>query len=873
MAAICTAQHSITGCLSSMQLACDGIYLAMLNTSTTIQVWNLQEQNNNDTGKPFELEGHRRHVTALCLGHRWEPKLLCSVGEDYVIVWNLKNIRQCVERGEQVRGIVVGTTSGIVTYCTFSHDDRLVSICRGLQVVVFEIKTQKQIATLEGHTGPVTCAEFSPHYSATLVTTSEDRSFKVWDISDGSIVYESPILSAFPLISLAMNLSRPDVAMGTSDGLVRIFDLTDGNNFRCLHSLDMSRISANRSDGQYGDDCSKCHGESDKAPNKNRVDDLSEDVEIGASVLALNYCYSPQKIIESERDCSFLSPVNSVVDDLTAHSTVLVIGTTGAMVQLNPLSLEVLKYSNLQVPLTCGMQGSSAVSVSPVGCMYFGQGTDYNNIWCAIQSSFGNTIHILQWKLSVNRLVGHDYNILRLENYSGEETELTVVSNDPLGENSPLRSELVIKAKEGPTKPSTKFSTGKQARKGTSIDQSLTFHTKVKSSGYTAAPRTTMFKPKTNFGKTSSDKSTIKVSSLKEALDRQYPTNSPAPSALKAMLEVAERPTQIRCMQISHDGKYLACGLGNRSVNVLKMPFSSKGTTFVGHNHVVNTVDWSKAGDYLLTSSEDKTAAVWARGHSEAIMTFSTVDHNMSIDESKSGTFKSIPRFTKEIISAQFYYMDKFIILTSGNVLYLYKYHLNTAKEDIKRYLNACKYKLVQTFSMDSQRITACSAVNSFYSYIVFCAWSNKSLQVFDMNKGQPVRTMPEVHSRPLHAICQNEGSAFITQPLPAYNLFATAAAGDAIKLWDLRTSKCVQRLEGHLNNTQPCGLDFSPCGRYLATGAEDRAAYVFDLRTGTYCEKLSGHTDVVLDVVFHPLYPHLCTGSADGKLLIFADR
>ena len=32
---------------------------------------------------------------------------------------------------------------------------------------------------LEGHDGPVTAAEFCPHYSATLVSISEDRTFKV----------------------------------------------------------------------------------------------------------------------------------------------------------------------------------------------------------------------------------------------------------------------------------------------------------------------------------------------------------------------------------------------------------------------------------------------------------------------------------------------------------------------------------------------------------------------------------------------------------------------------------------------------------------------------------------------------------------------
>ena len=42
--------------------------------------------------------------------------------------------------------------------------------------------------------------------------------------------------------------------------------------------------------------------------------------------------------------------------------------------------------------------------------------------------------------------------------------------------------------------------------------------------------------------------------------------------------------------------------------------------------------------------------------------------------------------FPKEVTHAQFYYLDKFILLISGNTLYLYKYHIDTTKpDDIRR--------------------------------------------------------------------------------------------------------------------------------------------------------------------------------------------
>jgi len=35
-------------------------------------------------------------------------------------------------------------------------------------------------AILEGHSGNVNCAEFCPHYTATMVSVSDDRTFRVW---------------------------------------------------------------------------------------------------------------------------------------------------------------------------------------------------------------------------------------------------------------------------------------------------------------------------------------------------------------------------------------------------------------------------------------------------------------------------------------------------------------------------------------------------------------------------------------------------------------------------------------------------------------------------------------------------------------------
>jgi WD40 repeat protein len=111
--------------------------------------------------------------------------------------------------------------------------------------------------TLEGHDATVTCATFCPHFTSTLVSASDDRTFKVrpyhteayvkknsqiWDLSQQTLIYQSSIISSSPFISIAMNPLQPSFALGTSDGILRIFDLADQSDFRCLHFANIAKV-------------------------------------------------------------------------------------------------------------------------------------------------------------------------------------------------------------------------------------------------------------------------------------------------------------------------------------------------------------------------------------------------------------------------------------------------------------------------------------------------------------------------------------------------------------------------------------------------------------------------------------------------------
>ena len=51
--------------------------------------------------QPLELEGHSKILRCMCFGYGSQPKFLCTAAEDYIIVWNIHQIRRAVDKGNK----------------------------------------------------------------------------------------------------------------------------------------------------------------------------------------------------------------------------------------------------------------------------------------------------------------------------------------------------------------------------------------------------------------------------------------------------------------------------------------------------------------------------------------------------------------------------------------------------------------------------------------------------------------------------------------------------------------------------------------------------------------------------------------------------
>ncbi|KAM5164141.1 WD repeat-containing protein 27 [Mantella aurantiaca] len=795
-----------TSPLSHVQLACTHQYCAFPWNKNELCIWDTA----NLHAQPMILKGHHQPITAVAIKQDDDQWLACSASQEYIITWNLNDCKQNVLQGLLPHGLVIGTLIGDVQYIAFHSKKKLVLTCAGTRVFILNAQREEIIAELTIHQGLVMGAEF--WVDNFLVCISEDRTFSVWDYHAGHLVYQSGIISAFPPLKMYIDEENEQLVTGCADGMLRAFSLGKGHSFRCLCNIDLQKEKMKFYRRFEKSESSEKEKTSDKS--------LGNEVDSGLPILHI---------------MKYKNQLQELYMPLFGNPALLWIGcsTDILLTNMNTCEVEAVLHYQDYDGLSIYLAGSISMSCQ-TGKKDF----------CLIASMFDSQISLLE----IDTYVLCQFQQRELRSCA-LEANLSIVSSNPLLSTSPLCSQFPKKSAN--TKTTGWRSGGSDKVLQTKIkEQPLVFNNKIKSSGYTAAPRMKMFSPKTNFKKSQFSAARKEVARENK---KEYPIDSTAPSKLQRQIPLSNRPISVGCIKYSGDGIKLACGLSDKSLLVFSSTLKEEPVVFTGHDGAINGVDWSYNRNWLVSTSDDRTVRIWNA---------KTADLALVLGKEM---FSRLVRFP------QFYYLDTFILLSSGAQIQLMKYHLDNSKNDLKRYEQKSLCKTVEKFHLDSVEITGISAVNDFYSHIVLAAGTNRTVEVFDLNVSRRVATIPDVHPRAAHQICQNKGSAFSSQPTEAYNLFVTMAIGDSLKLWDIRTLRCVRRFEGHVNRYLPCGVAMSPCGKFIACGSEDRCAYIYETRSSTYLERLKEHTESVINVAFSPSTAQLTTCTVDGKLQMFS--
>ncbi|KAL4641228.1 WD repeat-containing protein 27 isoform X1 [Arapaima gigas] len=746
--------------------------------------------------EPLCLTGHHENIAAVVFGNGTNPLILCSASRDYIISWDIENCYSSVKKGVIAKGKVIGTLLGDVHHLSMCPSDNRTAACVADKIYILSTKKEEILQVLEGHLGSVTATEFCSWDENIIISVSEDRTFVLWDLMKREMLYQSAVLSAFPLLSVTLCEENRQLIIGSADEQVWSFTISDDHRCHLVSKIDLHKMKRRHrklleSKSEYTGELQRKHADG--------VETAKAVLRITAFRLPLGSSHKQDK----NGSCFWMGSYDGLYLINMATSELY-----SALILRDYTTLTISMVASWTI--SHGENGNASISL-------LSHNPANDCTLCVVASLFDPCVALLEvWVHGV------------LDSHRCLQGNLSVIPSAPPMPESPLKAELVRK---------DACSTSRKTDRSSVKNQPLVFHTQIKSSGYATPNRKTMFNPKTN-KKSPGPMKTKKA----KCLFADYPANTAAPSVLYTQLSLADRPTPVSSLQYSGDGKYILCGLRDGSALLHKSSLADTSTIYTGsHDGAVSTVGWSHSRQWLLTAAEDQTVRIWPTGVQQSVLILGS------------------DRFPMPVKCAQFFYLDKFLLLASASALYLYLYHLDVARDDIKRYQQKSLVKLAGTFHTSTgTNITCAAAVNEFFSYIVLTGGKDRSVTVFDMNTGCISASITDSHNKAVHHISQNKGSMFCSQGMDSYNLFLTSAITDGVKLWDMRTLRCVQRFESHHNRCHPCTTAFSPCGRYIATGSEDSAAYLYDIRSSGYLQKLQRHSDVVLNVAFNPSIPEV---------------
>ncbi|XP_071038300.1 WD repeat-containing protein 27 isoform X2 [Parasteatoda tepidariorum] len=404
------------------------------------------------------------------------------------------------------------------------------------------------------------------------------------------------------------------------------------------------------------------------------------------------------------------------------------------------------------------------------------------------------------------------------------------------------------------------------------LNRPVTFHSNIRSSGYGKLHKTVkLFQPQ--LSKVSKSKSLScltprscgSISDIKESFYNENKEISYTNLKQLDKIESLEMPT-LSYLQATVDGMHAACPAKEGYINIFKVMKKTMKLhhTTSCHSGEINSGKWSHSGRLIITSGNDKTVKLWDFEKYKQVPLLVIGQGKNSLSTKQRFCFE------EDVMDAQFYYLDRFLLAASGNKLHLFDYEIDIQKTGIKSIVNKSTLKLLKKIPLESKQITSFAAVNQYFSNLVLSAGTSKCIDVLDMTVGKVVWHSEAAGSKPPHVIAINEGSPFITQELQNYDLFLTSALIDGIKLWDLRTKQSVLSYKEHKCRVFPCTASFSPCGKYIATGSEDKSVYIYDLRQLSYVEKISEpQVDVFTSAVFTPK-SQLILSTGNGSVYLY---
>jgi WD40 repeat protein len=289
----------------------------------------------------------------------------------------------------------------------------------------------------------------------------------------------------------------------------------------------------------------------------------------------------------------------------------------------------------------------------------------------------------------------------------------------------------------------------------------------------------------------------------------------------------------------SPDGKRIASGSGDHTVQVWDARDGSHVYIYRGHSSDVSTLAWSPDGKYIASAGLDNTVQVWEaatgklvytyRGHGDVVYDVAwSPDGTRIASASNDGTVQVWHAFT-------------------GNPILTYK--------SLPSSRGAPAPWNAVAWSPDGKRIVIGGIGN---------------IEVLDVASGKDIGSYG-YNSAIVHALAWSPDGRYI----------AIGSSTEMVEIWDLVTGQNIFNYRGHYGDVL-C-VAWSPDGKRIVSGSSDGTAQVWDALTGDNAYTYRGHADYywghltsgasVNSVAWSPDGKQIASGSNDMTVQVWQAR
>jgi WD40 repeat protein/tRNA A-37 threonylcarbamoyl transferase component Bud32 len=338
-------------------------------------------------------------------------------------------------------------------------------------------------------------------------------------------------------------------------------------------------------------------------------------------------------------------------------------------------------------------------------------------------------------------------------------------------------------------------------------------------------------------------------------------------SQAPAALILSNQANGVLSLAISHDGKTLAVGFGDRrepdkpaDIQLWDMDSAQPKATLGGHGGAVFALAFTADGKLLASGSQDQTIKLWDvrrrqdhatfRGHTGEVLALVPVASTL-ISGGADGTIKFWDLAVspmRDMLGGHGSAVTAVAVMPDGGAV------LSAGKDGKVTLWDGTSGKAAATLAGHAGAVHALALAPG--GHLAASGGANGTICLWDVSHWRD-----KVVGTPSRKLTGHGGIVWSLAFSPDGKLLASASEDRTVRLWEAASGMQLGELKGHTGGVH--SVAFSPDGKLLVTGSFDRTITVWSVATRQQQAQWRGHLAGVNSVAF----------SADGKLLASASQ